>query len=195
MNPSYLQDDYYLQEIEDLQNLQKICLIIDLDGFRIGNHKEFLVREIGYASITKDQVNSVRFNLTDYFKNLTPADFATINYCRKFIHGLSFRPLPGEKDAIHIKNLNKVIWTIYVNNKTFDKNVIAYKGGHIEKDILNDLEIPSMNLEEYGCPKFEQLPTPTINECGFHDKKNKVHCPKVECAAFYEWLKERIPKK
>ena len=36
--------------------------------------------------------------------------------------------------------------TIY---ETDSKKVVAYKGGHIEKDLLIDLNIPCVNLVEY----------------------------------------------
>jgi hypothetical protein len=36
-------------------------------------------------------------------------------------------------------------------------STIAYKGGHYEKDLLNSLSIPTVNLESFGCPKAEKL--------------------------------------
>ena len=33
------------------------------------------------------------------------------------------------------------------------QTVVAYKGGHVEKDLLNKLNIPCLNLETWGCPK------------------------------------------
>jgi hypothetical protein len=36
-------------------------------------------------------------------------------------------------------------------------STIAYKGGHYEKDLLNSLSIPAVNLESFGCPKAKKL--------------------------------------
>ena len=35
--------------------------------------------------------------------------------------------------------------------------MVAYKGGHIERDLLSQLDIPCVNVEEYGCPKVDDL--------------------------------------
>lgn len=194
----YRLDPYYFKDLyineEPVETLQNICLLIDLDGFYIGKPSTFHAREIGYVSIIKQNANSFRFNLTEHFNNLTEADRKSINYCRKNIHGLSFRPLPWEKDTVPESELPAIVKAIYAANKTVDKTVIAYKGGDIEEKLLKALGIPSLNLEKYGCPRFKHLPTPATKDCGFHDKINKVHCPKVECVAFYEWLKPRIPE-
>ena len=34
--------------------------------------------------------------------------------------------------------------------------MVAYKGGHVEKDLLNKLNIPYLDLETWGCPKYEK---------------------------------------
>ena len=35
--------------------------------------------------------------------------------------------------------------------------MVAYKAGHVEKDLLNKLNIPYLDLETWGYPKYEQL--------------------------------------
>ena len=37
------------------------------------------------------------------------------------------------------------------------RTVVGYKGGHVEKDLLQKLNIPSLNLETLGCPKYDDL--------------------------------------
>ena len=44
------------------------------------------------------------------------------------------------------------------------RTVVAFKGGHVEKDLLNKLNIPCLDLETWGCPKYEQLKQ-TICDC------------------------------
>ena len=35
--------------------------------------------------------------------------------------------------------------------------MVAYKGGHVEKDLLNKLNIPCLDVETWGLLKYEQL--------------------------------------
>ena len=46
---------------------------------------------------------------------------------------------------------------LYDTYKTPTRTYVAYKGGTLEKDLLDRLNIPCWNLEEAGCPKFERL--------------------------------------
>ena len=74
------------------------------------------------------------------------------------------------------------------------KSVLAYKGGHYERDLLNRLNIPSVNLEIYGCPKAERLfdELGWIETCGNHipGRYQYKHCPKVEVEAYNCWLQK-----
>ena len=45
--------------------------------------------------------------------------------------------------------------------------MVAYKGGHVEKDRLNKLNIPCLDLETWGCPKYEGNYRRTIIELRF----------------------------
>ena len=60
---------------------------------------------------------------------------------------------------------------------------------HLEKDLLNKLNIPCLDLETWGCPKYEQLKQAIVEplaSCSFHLNDNIHHCPMAECQAF--WL-------
>ena len=81
----------------------------------------------------------------------------------------------------------------YDNVKINDESTIAYKGGHIERDLLKELCIPAVNLEVYGCPKAEFLFDKLIwlETCPNHIATHAYqHCPKVEVEAFAAWLEE-----
>ena len=55
--------------------------------------------------------------------------------------------------------------------------MVAYKGGHVEKDLLKKLNIPSLALETWGCPKYEQLKQTIVEplaSCGFHLNDNEI---------------------
>ena len=54
--------------------------------------------------------------------------------------------------------------------------MIAYKGGHIEKDILDNMGLPSVDLEEFGCPKVDSLWSSHYSpgrSCGHHKQDHR----------------------
>lgn len=173
-----------------MYTLHDICAVIDLDGFMI--NKVFRVRELGFASLTKKAYGSYRFNLTDFTHQMTQADWKTAMYCKFRIHGLSLRPSPREKNCYNEKDLNSIINQIHEENKTHDKYVVGYKGGIVEKNLLEKLCIPSVNLEDFGCPKYSQLVEPKIKDCGYHIRIDSVHCAMKESFAFAAWVSQRL---
>ena len=58
----------------------------------------------------------------------------------------------------------------------------------MKKDILRELDLAAINLEGYGCPKFELLNILPIQDCGHH--KHAGHCAMVETHAFWRWVEE-----
>ena len=67
--------------------------------------------------------------------------------------------------------------------------VVGYKGGTLEKKLLIQLQIPYVNLEDFGCPKFEYLPEYYFSpvHCGCH-LNSRFHCSMAECHAFMRWF-------
>ena len=56
----------------------------------------------------------------------------------------------------------------------------------MERDLLKKLDIPSVNLEEFGCPKFEHLTAScfeAVEGCGFHVRPS--HCAMAECEVVF----------
>lgn len=175
-----------------MYNLTNICLIIDLDGFTI--NKIFRVREMGFCSITKQTYGSFRFNLSHLLNEMNETDWKTVCYLQHNLHGLTLEPHPEEQDCLKEKDINKIILQLYEKSKTAEKYVVGYKGGTFERDLLEKLQIPYLNLEDFGCPKFEHLSEPQMKDCGFHIKIHNVHCPMKECVAFAYWLYEKLQK-
>ena len=73
------------------------------------------------------------------------------------------------------------------------RTFVGYNGGHVEKDLLMKLNIPSLNLETLGCPKCdvlrEKIPSHTLlPSCGFNQDDTIHHCPVTECHAFWNWM-------
>ena len=83
----------------------------------------------------------------------------------------------------------------YHEAKHSENLVLAYKGGHFEKDLLERLGVPSVNLERLGCPKASELIGDLVwlETCGNHLVKEAfMHCPKVEVEAYGQWLEKLL---
>lgn len=88
----------------------------------------------------------------------------------------------------------------YVNNKTDYRNVMGYKGGNLERDVLNRLNIPNYNIENDGGPKFDVLIKdtryPQCYPCPSHQNMEmKLYCPLVETFYFGQYLQSVMDPK
>jgi hypothetical protein len=99
--------------------------------------------------------------------------------------------VPAGIDAIPLSALKETIRKLYDNTRK--NSLIVYKGGSYEKNLLAD--IPSVNLECFGCPKAQKLFDQMIwlETCGKHLTVYAYqHCPKVEVEACGLWLEEQL---
>ena len=167
------------------RTLEWICLLIDLEGFFI--EKIFYCRELGWRSRTER--GNVKYRIPHYFHQLTPKDKVTTTYVTKRVHGLTFYDHPNEQ-AKPQACVQQDILQLYQRFKSPNQDLVAYKGGHIEKDILKRLNILTINLEHWGCPKFETLLKQGFQEvadCGHHHPSG--HLSTIECETFWHWLR------
>ena len=79
-----------------------------------------------------------------------------MNFAKHNIHGLTYQPRYQEGAYEH-DEVDIVLLRLYSQFKTEKRTVVAYKGGHVENDLLNKLNIPCLDVETWGCPKYEQL--------------------------------------
>ena len=171
------------------QDLRSICMILDLDGYRV-SQQPLLIRDAGWCDI-QGQAHSVHFTSPITYASLPVKDRRTVNYVYHRVHGLPFDAPPEEK-ALPLNLAECVIQTVYKTLRSEDQYVVAYKGGTIERDLLTRLHIPHVNLEWFHCPKADQLIWSGFDpgcSCGHH-RKTHVHCPKQETYLFYQWLTE-----
>ena len=98
----------------------------------------------------------------------------------KHIHKLPFGVLQDVR-AYERSALEKIVTAFYCEEKRDERSVVGYKDGHLEKDLLARLHIPSVNLECFGCPKVGELIDRMIwvETCGNHTMCDAyLHCPK-----------------
>lgn len=175
--------------------MDRICLIVDFDGFQLKGQR-FLTREAAFVAMESDHCGVVSFDLSSI--SLDHKDVHTVWWCQHFLHGLPFNPRKDE-DAKPIEYLDQYILDLYRRFSTPTKNLIAYKGGNCERVKLQQLNLPHVNLEKFGCPKYDHL----LNEwedchhpCNLHDRSiHKVyHCALSEVKIFKLWVLDQIDR-
>ena len=166
-------------------------MIIDFDGYQIKNYP-YIVRELGLYSVLHGSFSWFLENTLPY-DSLEKRDRKTVNYVYYNIHGLRFESTPQEK-ALPQHMIKPLVDVYYQRSRTQQRTLVAYKGGHLEKDLLDELQIPCVNLEEFGCPKVEKIIAmgfDSRSNC-FRHAKPSHHCPKQETHLFYQWLQSRV---
>ena len=167
--------------------MEEITLIIDLEGFNLSSG--FIVRELGWCTMQGEN-DSQHFYSRVRYRDLNFKDRRTVKFVYKHIHGLRFEASFKEV-ALPQRDLEAVIRALYRGG------LVAYKGGHLEKDLLDKMGLPSINLEEFGCPKADSLWSwgyTTEKSCGHHktDLFKMIHCPKQETFFFFQWLQNQL---
>ena len=159
------------------------CCCIDLDGFRVQG--QFQVRELGWCDWERKRVGCYRYAPSIPWSHLNAVDKRTVYYVQTYVTGLSYYPSRRERDVREQSQVKEDIVTIWRTCQTPQHQHVAYKGGHVERDLLDELRLPSLDLELVGCPKYEQC-TPLPFNCGHHD--HTLHCSMSEAFAFMHWF-------
>ena len=164
--------------------MSAICCCVDVDGFRVQG--QFQTREVGWCDWERKRVGCYHYRPSIPYSSLNAVDKRTVSYVQAYVTGLPYYPGWRERDVREQHRVKDDIVEIWRKCKTPFARKVAYKGGHVERDLLDDLSIPSVNLETLGCPKYEQC-TPLPFDCGCHD--NCTHCSMSEAFAFMHWFK------
>lgn len=192
----------YFFSFQEKARLSKIRFICDVDGFYVD--KKFRCRELAvYDRIFKRKI-CFHFSV-GHFNDLSEKDKKTVNYVRRNIHGLKYtnRCRNHQNISMALNSLQDVIEGIGRHCSLRDKEaLIAYKGGDFERRLFEKYNIRNIiNLEQWGCPKFEKLLLEFGNghvkdfDCGEHEplRNGKVaHCPAVETYYFNLWVQSLL---
>jgi len=145
------------------QIVARIAYVIDLDGFSILDYqgkKTFVWKELGVADVGEKKTMCYKFSLPTTFEKLSDCDKKTVLYVRNRCHGLKFR---NYVDDLPARNIYGILKQLIRNCKNSDA-IIAFKGGNVERKLLEKLDFDRwINLEDYGCPKFEELVSSTAS--------------------------------
>lgn len=162
-----------------------------MEGFTVG--PTFLCKELAWIDLDTMEVNSEYFKVNIYPKNIiSNNDWRTIRFCQKFVHGLAFKDSAKDKPQWEI---DSILLRLAQNG------TIGYKGGLLERNRLQSLGINGINIENFGCPKFNWLyqsiqSADRVAEidaygCSRHRQipNITIHCPRKEVYLFAVWLK------
>ena len=155
-----------------------------MDGFVI--NKTFYCKELGALKAGKDEGDSYLFDIGTRWHDLTRKQQKHCMFLTRNMHKLPFRVSRGT-NPIPLSNLNTIVKCFYDSVKLNNLSNIAYKG-------VQHLQIPSVNLEDFGCPKADFLfhALVWLETCGHHLGTHAYqHCPKVEVEALEKWLREQ----
>ena len=175
-----------------MAGLSDVAGIIDMDGFMVNG--KFYCKELGLFKIGEAMARPIFFYTGLRWLDLSEKDKRTCKHVMKYIHRLPFGTPRGVK-AVGILALEGIIMDFYQMVKQNGNSVLGYKGGHYEKDLLASLAIPSINLENFGCPKAGELICDLVwlEACGNHTVPDAfAHCPKVEVEAYGHWLEKTM---
>ena len=125
-----------------------------MDGFVLG--KTFHCKELGVLKVGEDEGRSFFFDIGVHWHELTRKQQRHCMFLTRNIHKLPFGVSRGT-NAFPLSDLNAIVKCFYDSVKSSHLSTIACNGGHFERDLLQHLQIPSINLEHFGCPKAEFL--------------------------------------
>lgn len=189
--------------IADVIMLKNVCALLDIEAFQ---HRRLLFyREFAWAPIDD---GAMLFNQDDILShNVTPKFipsredrdvWRTFNTLKYKIHGLDLCPDDDGSCCVPQEAVKWIVLAWYETTITPDHFIVAYKGGNLEKDLLNWLQIPSLNLEDFGCPSFHSATQVEKDEfpisCGQHRYalNGDYHCPIKETAFYRSWVTEQL---
>ena len=120
------------------------------------------------------------------FADLNSVDNKMAKRGKKCDHGLNFDARRNE-NAHDQECLEEDILNLYKEARGGQVNVVAYREGQVEKELLNKLKIPNIkNIKELGCPGT----TPGATGCDFHI--DQLCCAKAECDELWQWMEDTI---
>ena len=147
---------------------EKKWILMDIEFIRTSPTHRWIRKIYILAKNGIDEMEQ-EFYPCKHYKDLESKYQRSFQFCRRNIHNLSFQPWRFSAECCQVvAKLSDFI----ANN---DIDVILYKGGTIERELCDELDIPSINIE---C--FKDL------------EKVHSHEPRVEVNGYYNQLIEFI---
>ena len=161
--------------------MERITHIIDCEGYS-GQHKTYLC-EVSVYDIKNYMCVSYQIYMPQLYFN---ENSRTVRYQIEHVHGL---PVVRERISDDFYTYGEVMAMLERQFLSF-ADLVAYKGGTIERDLLSSMGVKSINIEVLGCPKYTQLFTLSGIDhwcCRYHIY-NSFHCSAHQVEVFKHFI-------
>jgi hypothetical protein len=165
--------------------LQRITHIIDCEAYTW--KKKTFLREV---SVWEKINNSIK-TYHVYMPNPTLFDAydRSVIYQIRKIHGLPIERRRVDDNFYLYAEVMQILWGVFKN-----AYLIGYKGGNIERNMLDKMRVKSINLEVLGCPKYSALLSKygvAQHDCGYHLHSGVYHCSGHEVELFAHFVERK----
>ena len=128
-----------MQELSKIKN----SFLVDIEAIRINNHD--CLREIGILHVRTNTYFSKHFIPCEDFYKLLNKDKKSFDFCFYNIHGLTYFPRPTLKQQTFLSCCEA---PSYLFNLVGKYATIYYKGGHLERNLCQQLGLKCFDLEQ-----------------------------------------------
>jgi hypothetical protein len=159
----------------------RITHILDCEAYTM--KKKVFLREISVYRVNSEECSSFQV-----FMPFVP--FNEKQYCIRYqienIHGLPIVKKRLTSDFFTLEESMDFLTKEFMSNA----DLVAYKGGDIERRLLNNMGVGCINLEIFNCPKYVDLLTiyGLVPECCQYrtvdNVLDNVHCSRHEVKVF-----------
>ena len=165
-----------------------VCGVLEMFGFFIG--KKFYPREVGMSGRNGTSSHQ-KYVIPFEYRQLDLGDQMLVQVCKRHIHGLKFHA--REEEHAHERDrLEQDVMDLYESAKSEIRDVIAYRGGQPERELLTKLNIPSLDLNALGYSKLDFLKKSGYqlsDGCDHHiGGSSNIKCAYAVCSIFQKWI-------
>lgn len=180
--------------------LVRLTHILDLDGFILEDG--FRCKEMALVEVGSGRLLFEHYRLDKPYEELSPRDKSNVKYVTNAVHGLPYANTKYD-NLDQSQLLESVRFAICSGPYALEDVVVGYKGGNLERRLLDELQIQSVNMELLDCPRFntlfdslhhdKHLRTCYMNDtaaiqCPLHtNHRSGLHCAKHEVCMFRRW--------
>jgi len=134
-------------------SLQDVSIILDFEGFKFPG--KIIYRELSWVHLHKNLSDSYNIYTPGIlYKNLNPNDQRTVRFCTHQLTGLFIADKPQKYGKWKSsEELKAYLLSLYKEHGCY----FGFKGGDMEKILLEELGIPFIDIEKLGVPKSSKI--------------------------------------
>jgi hypothetical protein len=168
--------------------LSRITHVIDCEAYSSG--KDVFLREVSIYRVKTGECASFQIYMPIV---LFDEKDRCVIYQINRVHGL---PIVRSKLTYDFFTFEEGMKFMTDEFTSSNADLIAYKGGDIERNLLNKMGVKCLNLEVFMCPKYADLLIKYgyVAECCPYHISDKFHCSKHEVRVFTVFILDQIAK-